>query len=248
MIKVPTNPQLHTDRIFNILHKGLIHIEGQFIIGTNFTFLASVEFQKSKYHAVYKPQKGEVPLWDFPPNTLASREIAAFLISEAVAWRFVPPTIMRKVAPLGPGSLQWYIPHNPDMNYFTFNDTIKDTLQPVVIFDMIINNADRKGSHIIIGEDKRIWLIDHGICFHHENKLRTVVWDFIKQPIPNNIIQDIKKLKVKLSSNYDLINELKKLLSKQEITAMKDRIQRIIENPIFPLPRENYRPFPYPLL
>ncbi|MDO9546024.1 MAG: hypothetical protein Q7J07_04635, partial [Pelolinea sp.] len=213
--------------IIEILKKGSIQIEGQLIIGSNYTFLTSIEFEDTSFHAVYKPEKGEIPLWDFPPNTLANRETAAFLLSEAINWGFVPPTIIRSDAPLGLGSLQYFIPHDPQLNYFTFSDEIKDSLRPVVVFDMIINNADRKGSHIIIDQQGQIKLIDHGICFHHDPKLRTVIWDFIGERIPPLIIQDLEQLKEKIESKSTIRKDLEKLLSSEEINALILRIGRI---------------------
>ena len=111
-----------------ILQKGTIQIEGQLVIGSNFTFLTSIEYEGTTIQAVYKPQKGEIPLWDFPANTLANRETAAYLLSEAIGWGFVPPTIIRTKAPLGRGSLQYFIPHNPHLNYFSFPEEKKDEL------------------------------------------------------------------------------------------------------------------------
>lgn len=230
------------------LEKGSIQIEGQLIIGSNYTFLTSIEFEDSNFHAVYKPQKGEIPLWDFPANTLANRETAAYLLSEAINWGFVPPTIIRSNAPLGRGSLQYFIPHDPQLNYFTFPAEIKEKLRSVVVFDMVINNADRKGSHIIIDAQEQIKLIDHGICFHQDPKLRTVVWDFIGERIPPQIIQDLQQLNKKIKSRYPITRDLQQLLSKEEINALIDRIENIIEIPFFPEPDKNYRPFPYPLV
>ena len=234
-------------RIIEILQKGSLQVEGQFTFSSNYTFLTSITYKKSSCKAVYKPQKGETPLWDFTPDTLANRETAAFLISEALSWGYVPPTIIRSDAPFGRGSLQWFITHNPEMNYFTFSEEIKENLRPVVVFDMILNNADRKGSHVIIDDQGQIWLIDHGICFHHEPKLRTVIWDFIGERISDQIILDLHLLNEKLSPNSPLMSELEKLLSLQELTALKRRIEHIIKVPFFPVPDKNSRPFPFPL-
>jgi len=235
-------------RIIEILQKGSLQVEGQFTFGSNYTFLTSIEYKKSSYKAVYKPQKGETPLWDFTPDTLANRETAAFLISEALSWGYIPPTIIRSDAPFGRGSLQWFITHNPEMNYFTFSEEIKENLRPVVVFDMILNNADRKGSHVIIDDRKQIWLIDHGICFHHEPKLRTVIWDFIGERISDQIILDLHLLNEKLAPNSPLMSELEQLLSLQELTSLKRRIEHIIRVPFFPVPDKNSHPFPFPLV
>lgn len=134
------------------------------------------------------------------------------------------------------------------MNYFTFSEEIKENLRPVVVFDIILNNADRKGSHVIIDDRRQIWLIDHGICFHHEPKLRTVIWDFIGERISDQIILDLHLLNEKLAPNSPLMSELEQLLSLQELTALKMRIEHIIRVPFFPVPDKNSRPFPFPLV
>jgi streptogramin lyase len=120
---------------------------------------------------------------DFPRASLARREVAAYLVSEALGWRLVPPTVYRKDGPIGSGSLQLFIEHDPGYHYFTFSDADRQRLHPVAIFDLLINNADRKGSHLLLDPDGHLWLIDHGLCFHREDKLRTVIWDFAGEPI-----------------------------------------------------------------
>ncbi len=239
---------IQLNRITEILEKGSIQVEGQFTFSSNYTFLTSVDFEKSSCKAVYKPQKGETPLWDFPPDTLANRETAAFLLSEALSWGYVPPTIIRADAPFGRGSLQWFIPHDPEINYFSFSEGTKENLRPVVVFDLIVNNADRKGSHVILGNQGKIWLIDHGICFHQKPKLRTVIWDFIGERISDEIIHDLYLLTDKLTPNSPLIGELEQLLSSQELITLIMRIKQIIRVPFFPVPDKNSRPFPFPLV
>ena len=234
--------------IIEILIKGVIKIEGQLIIGSNYTFLTSVEFKNTSIQAVYKPEKGEIPLWDFPPKTLANRETAAYLISELLNWKFVPPTIIRSDAPLGRGSLQFFISHDPRLNYFTFPNDIKNLLRPVVVFDMVINNADRKGSHIILDQKGHIKLIDHGICFHQDPKYRTVIWDFIDERIPALIIKDLQQLNIDIKTKSAAIKDLYSFLSSREIAALNGRIEQILKIPYFPEPDRNYRPFPYPLV
>jgi uncharacterized repeat protein (TIGR03843 family) len=234
--------------ILEILKKGTLKIEGQLIVGTNYTFLTSVDFDHNHIQAVYKPEKGEIPLWDFPAHTLANRETAAYIISEALNWNFVPPTIIRSDAPLGRGSLQFFIPHDPRLNYFTFSDDIKHSLKKVVAFDLVVNNADRKGSHIILDQKGQIKLIDHGICFHQDPKYRTVIWDFIGESIPTLLIKDIARLGRLVKTESPEIKDLDDLLSKKEISALVARINQILKDPFFPGPNKNYRPFPYPLV
>ncbi len=160
-----------------LLH-GEIHLQGQFLPGSNYTFLVTVSHEGREFPAVYKPQRGEQTLWDFPQASLAGREVAACLVSEALDFGFVPFTVLRD-GPFGPGSLQQFIDHDPSLHYFNFDPTRKASLRPVALFDLLVNNADRKGSHLLVQKrTRRLFLIDHGLCFHAEDKLRTVIWDF----------------------------------------------------------------------
>jgi len=236
--------------IIDILEQGEISIEGEFLWGSNYTFLATVEFAEDSVQAVYKPIRGERPLWDFPPASLARREVAAFLFSEAIGWKFVPPTVYRADGPLGSGSLQLYIEHDPEYHYFNFSLEDRQRLRPVVLFDYLINNADRKGSHVILGPDNRIWLIDHGLCFHIQDKLRTVIWDFAGESIPDilcsNINQLWKLLQQEGDSNSQLALDLNKHISREEIQAISHRAIRLISENIFIAPDQNRRHFPWP--
>jgi len=240
--------QLPEDKIIAILSTGLITMEGQIPFGSNFVFLVSLGHENCTTRAVYKPQKGEVPLWDFPADTLANREAVAYLLSKALGWSFVPPTVIREDGPFGRGSFQLFIPHNPQLNYFTFPEKIKRKLRPAAVFDLVVNNADRKGSHILTGTKGEIWLIDHGICFHKTPKLRTVIWDFIGETIPDNIIHDLKKLIKRLAPEEYLTHTIRSLISFNEFSALVYRIEEIIRNPIFPERGGDSRPFPFPLV
>jgi hypothetical protein len=234
--------------IFDILLNGTIDLQGQFTLGSNYTFLVSLKHPAGSVQAVYKPQQGEMPLWDFPPESLAGREIAAYLLSEALGWGFVPPTVMRENGPFGPGSLQLYIPHDPEVNYFSFDSPLIQRLKPVVLFDLVLNNADRKGSHIILDEERHLWLIDHGLCFHTQPKLRTVIWDFAGQTIPANLIRELEKLLEKLEAVSEIQRNLAQWINLEEIAALKSRILNIIKQPVFPKPDTQKRQFPWPLV
>ncbi len=242
------NP-LHSEKeILEILNSGRINIQGQFIFGSNYSFLADVNYKDQPIKAVYKPNKGERPLWDFPAETLANREVAAFLISRALGWNFVPPTVIREDAPLGKGSLQFFIPHDPNLNYFTFPGKIHKKLKRVALFDIIINNADRKASHILLDDKENIWLIDHGLCFHTENKLRTVIWNFGGEEIQQKLIAEIMELLEKFTQKSDEIKEFENLLSYSEIDAFQNRIRIIMENKTYPISQKNRRSYPFPLV
>ncbi|GAP09811.1 conserved hypothetical protein [Bellilinea caldifistulae] len=235
-----------TPQILTILQKGEMTLRGQFVHGSNYTFLASIVHQNQEYPAVYKPVRGEQPLWDFPAGSLSGREVAAYLVSEFLGWRLVPPTVYRRKAPLGPGSVQLYIEHDPQYHYFSFTPEDRQLLRPVVLFDLVINNADRKGGHVLMDENHHIWLIDHGICFHEEDKLRTVIWDFAGEPIPTDLLKDITRLLEELTQTGRLVESLTAYLSPAEIRALERRTRRLIENGCFPHPAPSRRPYPWP--
>lgn len=221
-----------------------MQVMGQFTWGSNFTFLSKIGKGSNAMEAVYKPQRGERPLWDFPTETLAGREIAAYLVSEALGWGLVPPTIFREDGPLGPGSLQLRVEHDPEQHYFTFDEATRRRLRPVALFDVIVNNADRKGGHILLAGDGKLWLIDHGICFHEEPKLRTVVWDFVGEEIPHELIEDVDVLRTKLDGS--LRQELGKFLSEVELVAMDERTETLLAERHFPVPPADQRATPWP--
>jgi len=235
-----------TPQILTILQKGEMTLRGQFVHGSNYTFLASIVHQNQEYPAVYKPVRGEQPLWDFPAGSLSGREVAAYLVSEFLGWQLVPPTVYRRKAPLGPGSVQLYIEHDPQYHYFSFTPEDRQLLRPVVLFDLVINNADRKGGHVLMDENHHIWLIDHGICFHEEDKLRTVIWDFAGEPIPTDLLKDITRLLEELTQTGRLVESLTAYLSPAEIRALERRTRRLIENGCFPHPAPSRRPYPWP--
>ena len=231
------------------LQQGDIDLKGQFLLGSNYTFLVTVRHEGQEFPAVYKPSKGEQPLWDFPVASLAGREVAAYLVSEALGWYFAPFTVLRADGPLGPGSLQEFIEYDPNYHFFTFNEADRARLRPVALFDLLINNADRKGSHVIIEKGTaRLWLIDHGLCFHAEDKLRTVIWDFAGEAIPSDHLSALEGLRTDLSTPNGLRTALEPYLTAGEIAALDARAARLLALPVFPLPPEGRRAYPYPPL
>jgi uncharacterized repeat protein (TIGR03843 family) len=235
--------------ILTTLQQGEMTIKGEFLWGSNYTFLVDVTHSGTTVPAVYKPTRGERPLWDFPAATLARREVAAFLLSRALGWELVPPTVLHRKGPVGAGSLQLFIEHNPEYHYFNFSEEDRERLRPVVLFDILINNADRKGSHILIGEDNHIWLIDHGICFHVEDKLRTVVWDYAGEPLPQELCDGVSRLlDLFKDESGSLEKELKPYLSLEEIHAIHNRGDRLLASGHFPNPHTSRRFQPWPPL
>ncbi|HXF85294.1 MAG TPA: SCO1664 family protein [Anaerolineales bacterium] len=221
---------------------GDLKLKGQFMLGSNYTFLVDVHYEGKTYQAVYKPTRGEQPLWDFPENTLAKREVAAYLVSEALGFHIVPFTMLREDGPHGAGSLQQYIEYDPHYHYFNFSEEDKQLLKPVVLFDLLVNNADRKGSHVLFEkETHKLWAIDHGICFHEQDKLRTVLWDFAGQKIPEDLL-------ARLSLSPSLLADLEPYLSPREIEALCTRATSILQRGIFPHPPRDRRAIPWPPL
>jgi hypothetical protein len=240
-------PNLPFEQILNLLKTAEIELEGEFVHGYNYTFLVKVQpGEDQNFLAVYKPEQGEQPLWDFPKNTLAHRETAAFLVSQALGWDFVPPTVYREDGPFGPGSVQFFVDHDPNHHYFNFTDQEFQTLRPVMLFDLLINNADRKGGHMIIGEDGHLWLIDHGLCFNVEDKLRTVIWDFAGEPIPEDLCRTLKSFYQKLIPPSPLLDILAVHLSPDEIAALIARTEGLLSCHHFPYPPQDRRAYPFP--
>ncbi|MGB8984455.1 MAG: SCO1664 family protein [Anaerolineales bacterium] len=224
------------------LQHGTYEITGQFAFGSNYTFLVTVHHAGREYHAVYKPTRGEQPLWDFPENTLAGREVAAYLVSEHLGYRIVPFTTLREDGPYGAGSLQEFIDYDPEYHYFNFSEEDKQFLKPVVLFDVLCNNADRKGSHVFFTKDThKLYAIDHGICFHEDNKLRTVLWDFAGQKIAEDLLAPLSGIK-------SLLPSLERYLTPRERSALCARADAILKKGIFPRQPRDRRAMPWPPL
>jgi uncharacterized repeat protein (TIGR03843 family) len=235
-------------QIQTIFQNGDLELKGQFTLGSNYTFLVDVTYQDTTIPAVYKPMQGEQPLWDFETNTLALREVAAYLVSEALGFHIVPFTVLCEDGPYGAGSLQQFIEYDPNYHYFTFSEEDKAKLQPVVLFDLLCNNADRKGGHVFFENDPsspsgtgKLFAIDHGICFHQDDKLRTVLWDFGGQKIPDDLI-------ARLSLSPNLLTELEPYLSPNEISALQSRANLIVQTGVFPRQPLDRRAMPWPPL
>jgi len=233
---------MNENHLKQVLQHGDYEIKGQFALGSNYTFLVTVQYEDKEYPAVYKPLRGEQPLWDFPENTLAGREVAAYLVSESLGFHFVPFTTLRDDGPYGAGSLQQFIEYDPEYHYFNFTEDDKQCLKPVVLFDLLCNNADRKGSHVFFENDThKLYAIDHGICFHEDDKLRTVLWDFGGQKIPENLLS-------RLSLPRSLLTDLERYLSPREITALCARAESILKKGVFPRQPRDRRVLPWPPL
>jgi uncharacterized repeat protein (TIGR03843 family) len=231
-----------TDRLKIAIQCGDFEIKGQFTFGSNYTFLVIVHHNGTDYPAVYKPLRGEQPLWDFPENTLAGREVAAYFVSEQLGFHIVPFTALRDDGPYGAGSLQQFIEYDPEYHYFNFSDEDRQLLKPVVLFDLLCNNADRKGSHVFFENDThKLYAIDHGICFHEDDKLRTVLWDFSGQKIPQDLLAPLSQI-------TSLLPSLEPYLNPRELSALCGRAEAILKRGVFPRQPRDRRAMPWPPL
>ncbi len=227
------------------LENGNVSPLGLIPIGSNYTFLVDVEYQGKTLKAIYKPEAGEQPLWDFPQGTLYQREYAAYALSELLQWHFVPTTVIRE-GPYGIGSLQQFIDADPETNYFTIRENQPEELKKIAVFDFIANNADRKASHCFTDNTKHIWSIDHGLTFHKDWKLRTVIWDFIDQNIPTAILKQLHILKHSFKIKPPEIAVLQSTLDPLETQALENRIDNLLQNQKFPQPDNDRRNVPWP--
>jgi uncharacterized repeat protein (TIGR03843 family) len=240
----PDPPMDRTDQL-ELLRSGEITIEGRMPWSSNATFLVDVVDQNDRERsakAIYKPLRGERPLWDFEPG-LHRREVAAYHLSEAMGIDLVPPTVLRD-GPLGEGSVQWFVHADHQQHYFTIHETrddLHDALRAVAAFDLVANNTDRKSGHVLIDAEDHIWGIDHGLCFATDFKIRTVVWEFGGEPIPESLVRSVRRL------TRSVPLEIAALLDDDEVEAMRERACWLVERPVFPTDTSGRR-YPWPLV
>jgi uncharacterized repeat protein (TIGR03843 family) len=234
------------DQALRILGSGTITVLGLLPYSSNYTFLARVELGDQEALAVYKPRRGERPLWDFPPGSLAAREVGAWLVSEASEWGIVPPTVLRDDAPLGEGSVQMFIKHDPDRHFFVLMEERLAELGVFAAFDAVVNNADRKGGHVLEDMNGRLWAVDHGLCFNDQPKLRTVIWQFAGERFGPIVRTGLEALRASLGEG-PLKKGLSELLSDHEVAATEERVEALLKSGRWPAPRGD-RPLPWPLV
>jgi len=214
--------------------------------GSNGTFLVTLDGgeELGQSHAVYKPRRGEAPLWDFPHGTLHRREVATFLVSECLGWSLVPATVIRD-GPFGVGSVQLFIEHDP-ANYFSAPaKRDREASQQIALLDVVLNNADRKAEHCIQDLAGRTWAIDHGLTFHVEPKLRTVIWDFAGDRIRQDLLDDLENLRQAFEDPGSLRSALCGLVTQNEVDAVYRRLKWLLRNRIYPDPGKDRRASPW---
>jgi uncharacterized repeat protein (TIGR03843 family) len=223
---------------------GSVEVLGRMPWSSNTTLLVAVRHEGADLRAVYKPRRGERPLWDFPAG-LDRREVAAYELSAWLGWGIVPETVLRAEGmPYGRGSLQRFVPFDVEQHYFTLreDDERHAALQTICAFDLLANSADRKGGHCLAADDGALYAIDNGLSFHEELKLRTVIWEFGGQPVPADLLADVARL-VEDGPPPALAD----LLSDEELRALTRRALALCDAGCFPVDRTGRR-YPWPLV
>lgn len=231
--------------LLRALREGELEVLGLLPRSSNYTFLVRVDGAPERTLAVYKPRVGEAPLWDFPEGTLCNREVAAFQLADALGWPWVPPTVLRE-GPHGDGSVQLFVEFEPTKHYFTMRDERPDDFRRIALFDLVANNGDRKSGHCLLSTDGRVFAIDHGVCFHDEPKLRTVIWDFAGEEVPPTMREDLRRLADEVERG-ELRDRLSQLLLPIELRAVSRRLADLLEEARFPEPGPG-RPYPWPIV
>jgi hypothetical protein len=232
-IVVSIDPPASVDASLEFLGEGKIIACEAIAWGSNYSFAVALRHGDEQRLAVYKPRRGEVPLWDFPDGTLYRREYAAFVVTQALGWTFVPPTVIRD-GPHGVGTVQLYVHHEPKADPDTFRQTNPGDLMRISLFDVFANNADRKSSHTLRGADGKLWGIDHGLTFNTVAKLRTVIWDFCGEPIPDDVKVEMSAFLGDQARVDGLTTQLRELLDRSEIATFYARLERLLKHGKFP--------------
>ncbi len=234
--------QLDSVGALELLQSGTIEVEGRLLDASNATLFCTVEANGVSAQCVYKPIRGERPLWDFPDGTLAGRELAAYEMSQASGWSIVPPTVMRE-GPFGEGMVQLWIDIDEGVDLELLVRSDRPQLRRMALFDAVINNADRKGGHLLpVTGGSHIFGIDHGIAFHCEDKLRTLLWGWRGRQLSKNERATLERVRF----NAELDERLLELLTRREVTATHRRIDRLLRTGVFPSPSGDWPAIPWP--
>lgn len=237
-VSVNADDELDLVWILEMLLEGEIELHGLFPWSSNYTFLAGLTHPPAQkiLMAVYKPCRGERPLWDFPEGTLCQREFAAYLVSVALGWPRIPPVVFRDNGPHGPGSVQLLIEADYEAHYFNLRHqpNFTEEFRRMALFDFIVNNADRKGGHCLKDAGGKIWAIDHGLTFHTDHKLRTVIWEFTDEAIPPPLLKDLQRLRDLLNASSEFCHALAQTISPAEMRSFQKRIELLLKTASFP--------------
>ncbi len=261
--------RLDQDAALDLLRAGTISVEGRLVDASNATLFCEISLAGTEGRCVYKPVAGERPLWDFPDGTLAGREVAAFAVSEAGGWGVVPPTVMRE-GPFGPGMVQMWVdtveepalvdvmaPGQLPHDWLRVLDALGSDGEPVVlghaddprlrrmaVLDVVLNNADRKGGHVLVEAGGGVRGVDHGVSFHVEPKLRTVLWGWAGDPLQPAEVEVLQQLCAHLDGA--LGSTLAGLVSRTELRATRQRVDRLLAEGRLPYPVDGWPAIPWP--
>jgi uncharacterized repeat protein (TIGR03843 family) len=268
-----TPDSLDTDEVLHLLRHGTLDVQGRLTDASNATLFCGITCDGLSAECVYKPVRGERPLWDFPDGTLAGREVATYLVSEAAGFGVVPPTVLRE-GPFGEGMVQRWIDTDDERELVDIVEPKRvrpgwrtvlrargaggdpallvhaddPALHRMAALDVVVNNADRKGGHVLAGTDGGVYGVDHGICLHREDKLRTVLWGWVGEPLPEDIADGLRRLRASLSAGNaaDLAETLNDHITRAEVKALRSRVSRLLEANELPSPSGGWPPIPWP--
>jgi uncharacterized repeat protein (TIGR03843 family) len=240
---VPEPAAVGGERVLELLRAGQIDIEGRLVDASNATLYCAISDGDMTAACVYKPIRGERPLWDFPDGTLAYREVAAFRVSEATGWAIVPPTVLRD-GPVGAGMVQLWIDVDESVDLAGLVRSRQPALRRMALFDAVVNNADRKGGHLLPLPDGHVYGVDHGVCFSVEPKLRTVLWGWRGERLDDDELFVLSDLRAQLAG--PLCTDLQALLAPDEVEATIARVDALLAAGCFPFPSPDWPAIPWP--
>ena len=247
MSEQPVDPVLRPpaddDEALRLLREGVIEVEGRMLDASNVTLVGVIRTLELAAECVYKPVAGERPLWDFPDGTLAGREISTYLVSAATGWRVVPPTVLRE-GPFGPGMVQLWVDGDESVDLVAFVRRDDPALRRMAVLDAVVNNADRKGGHIIPMPDGHVYGVDHGICFSADPKLRTLLWRWAGKPLTAEAVEVLTGIEEALRG--ELGEELHEHLTRQEVRRTQQRVAELLRTGRHPEPSGEWPALPWP--
>ena len=234
---------LELDDVLRLLREGELSVEGRLVDASNATLYCAATLDGVTAAVVYKPVRGERPLWDFPDGTLAGREVSAYLVSAATGWDVVPPTVLRD-GPFGTGMCQLWVDVDEEVDLAALARSEHPDLRRMAVFDAVVNNADRKGGHLLPRDDGRVQGVDHGICFSAEDKLRTLLWQWRGQPLTPEAVEVLSVLRAALEG--ELGEALHEHLTVREVAATVARVDRLLTTRRHPHPSADWPAIPWP--
>jgi uncharacterized repeat protein (TIGR03843 family) len=239
----PETAALPLDDVLALLQHGALEVEGRLIDASNATLYCGATLDGTTAAVVYKPVQGERPLWDFPDGTLAGREVSAYLVSQATGWDVVPPTVLRE-GPFGTGMCQLWVDVDEDVDLAALARSDHPGLRRMAVLDAVVNNADRKGGHLLPTAVGHVYGVDHGVCFSVEDKLRTLLWQWRGLPLTDDALEVLGRVRAELEG--PLAEALCEHLTVSEVRATTARVDRLLASGVHPLPSPDWPAIPWP--